>query len=291
MNQGRKFDELESQLNEAEGIIIDLRAELDQAEEQLYEMRNKRMLTEIQNGENTEEHSVKPKGACNGYELLTPSLNLEPESDVHSGDDSPVLDQINEPERFRTTREKSNPCKDSIDIETANVVASNSVSEGNDEQVKKGDVSTVRRSLRKRKLKFWDDVMAACGKHGSHQFKKPHKALPCLPCFSSSKTTRHGEDREKHRTKIESPDHAEVSKELVDTGALPENVELIDVLVKSDGLAAQFELISPSRIECDVAKKHCNYIFSRKWKRKKKSMVYNKKWKKKKSLIYPEKSS
>ncbi|KAL8471485.1 hypothetical protein ACS0TY_028942 [Phlomoides rotata] len=286
-NQERKCDELESQLNEAEGIIMDLRAELDQAEEQLYEIKNKRMLADIQTGDISEEHNVKPMGPCNAYELLTPSLNLGAESDdVHSGDDCPVLDQIKEPGRFMTTGEKSNPCKNSFDLETANAVATNSVLEGNDEKVKNEDVSIVRRSLRKRKLKFWDDVMAACGKQDPLRVKKPRKAFPCLPRLRTTKA----KTREKDGTKIESPDHAEVSKELMDTEALPENKELIGVLVKSDELAAKAELISSSRIECDVAKNHCKYIFSRKWKKKKKSMVYNRKWKKK-SVIYPEKSS
>lgn len=263
---------------------------MEQTEEQLYEMKNKRKLVEMQHGEILEEHSVKPRGTCNGYELPTP-LNLEHKSGVYSGDESPVLDQIKEPEMFRngctqrivTPRKRSNPCKDSTDIEVASAV--NSVLEGNDEQVKKDGVSIIRRSQRKRKLKFWDDIMAACGKKGSNQLKKPRKALSCLPCFDSSKGN--GEDQEKDGTKIEGPDHANASKEILDTEALPENIELIDVLVKADELAANCELISSSRIECDVTKNRGKYIFSKKWKKKKKSMVYNRKWKKRRTPDLP----
>ncbi|KAF3637506.1 endonuclease precursor-like precursor [Capsicum annuum] len=40
-NQERRIDELEAQLNEAEGLIIDLRAELNDVHEKLNEMKNK----------------------------------------------------------------------------------------------------------------------------------------------------------------------------------------------------------------------------------------------------------
>lgn len=347
MSQQRKYDELESQLNEAEGIILDLRAELNQAQEQLDEAKNRKMPAKRQNEENAEEHSIPPKGIYSGYELFTSPFNSGPEfntaggnnllldwstldqkccspakqsvtsnseCDVYSGDNHPVLDQVKEPERFRngcTQRicatetsvvqerfpvgEKLNPSNNSSNIEIVNAVGSTSVLKENLQHGKNEAVSIVRRSLRKRKLKFLDDVITACGLNSSYQFKKPRQAFPHLSCFSTSKVKRRVkcvEDPGEDGTKIESLDHAEVPKELIHTEALPENMELIDVLVKQDELAAAFELASSSRIDCDVeggaaakasnlgyadGKKLCKYTFNRKWK--------------KKSMIYPEKSS
>ncbi|KAI3452361.1 hypothetical protein Pfo_009026 [Paulownia fortunei] len=350
LNQQRKFDELESQLNEAEGIILDLRAELNQAQEQLNEAKNKKQRSTRQN-ENAEVRNITPMGTYSGYELFTSSLNsgpefitvggnnsclewstlnqkcfrpakqsvkFNPECDVYSGDNHPVLDQIKEPELFRngcTQRicatetslvhegfpvgDTSNPCTNSTNIEIVSAVGSTSVLEEKVQHGKNEAVSVVCRSLRKRKLKFWDDVITACGLHRSYQFNKPRQAFPHLSCDNTSKAKRcvkSGEDQfqAEDGTQIEeSLDRAEIpKKELNHTEALPENMELIDVLVKQDELAVMVELTSSSRINCDVeggtatktsnlsyadGKKPFKYTFSRKWK--------------KKSMIYPEKSS
>ncbi|KAL9157647.1 hypothetical protein ABFS82_08G018100 [Erythranthe guttata] len=191
-NQQRKFDELESQLNEAENIIVDLRAELDQAQDQLIEVKNKR-LSYINQKENTESRNTTP--------FSTPSLDwntldekccspakqsteFTPECDVFSGDSHPNLDEIKEPELLKngcTQRicaietllvngEKSDPSK-------IYAVGSTSVSQENVQSGKNEAVSVVRRSHRKRKLKYWDDVIAACGLRNSNQSKKPRHHL------------------------------------------------------------------------------------------------------------------
>ncbi|KAJ8546287.1 hypothetical protein K7X08_018870 [Anisodus acutangulus] len=97
-NQQRRIDELEAQLNEAEGLIIDLRAELHDVHEQLNEVKNKHF------------HYLRPHGkedlVCrnsimeiyqNGWCAI--EMSLEDERS-HSGDDPcfPVkVTQVTEP--------------------------------------------------------------------------------------------------------------------------------------------------------------------------------------------------
>lgn len=283
MNQKKKFEVLESQLNEAEGIILDLREELNQGQERLDKLKKKQLHLKRQNEENAEE---------NGCELLTSSLNPgpEPEPVVYFGDG---LDQVTEPDRFK------NGCTHRTCAEGTYSAGKNAVKNTSrlEEEIQHGNgesVSIVRRSFRKRKLKFWDDVITVCGLQSSHQLKKPRPGSSDLSCLATREMKRcgkHGKDMAEGRPKIESLSDAEVSKELMHTEALPEKMELIDVLVKQDELAATLELTSASRIDCDVedgnadeeasdlsyadGNKLCRYTFNRKWR--------------KKSVVYPEK--
>lgn len=291
MNQKKKFEVLESQLNEAEGIILDLREELNQGQERLDKLKKKQLHMKRQNEENAEECSLKPGVTCNGYELLTSSLNPGPEPVVYFGDG---LDQITEPDRFRNGCTRRTCAAETSLMEETFSAAENAVKNASrlEEKIQHGNgesVSIVRRSVRKRKLKFWDDVITVCGLQSSHQLKKPRQGssdLSCLATREMKRCVKYGKDLAEGRPKIESLTDAEVSKE-----ALPENMELIDVLVKQDELAATLELTSASRIDCDVedetadeeasnlsygdGNKLCRYTFNRKWR--------------KKSVIYPEK--
>ncbi|KAK4417711.1 hypothetical protein Salat_2183800 [Sesamum alatum] len=336
LSQQTRLYELESQLNEAEGIILGLRAELNQAQERLDEAKRNKLPSRSQN-ENEEMRNMTPKDTYSGYELLASSMYSAPESitdrgkisctdtttleqkccipdkqsvnfnmdcDIYSGDDHPFLDQVKVPELLRngcTQRicatetnllqerfpvgDKSNPSNSSTNVHA-------SALEGKIQHGENEPISVVRRSRGKRKLEFWDDVITACALRSSYQIKKPSQA------YNPSKVklcVKSGEDQfqAEGQTRIdESLDLPESPKEeVISTEALPENMELIDVLEKQDELAATFELTSSSRVDCDVeggttkasnlshenGKKPYKYTFSRKWK--------------KKSMIYPKKSS
>lgn len=334
LNQKNKFEELECQLNEAENIILDLREEVNQGQEQLDKLKKNQVLLKRQNEQDADECILKTEVRSSEYELLNSSLNPGPEfstitrnnllsdwSTLDQGCRSSAkqnitlysgcnvgLDEIKESDQLRygcsqrtcvnetslveetfSDVEKLNQSENCTNVESVNAVESTSVL---DEKIQYGNseaASIVRRSVRKRKLKFWDDVIAVCGL----QFKKPRLGSADLSCLGTRKMKRcvkYGEDLAEGGTKIESHDDAEVSKELVKAEALPENMELIDVLVKQDDLAANFELSSASKIECDVedgsaakasnlscgdGSKLCKYTFNRRWR--------------KKSVIYPEK--
>lgn len=255
LDQKNKFEELESQLNEAEEIILDLREELNQGQEQLDKLKKKQDALRLKNEENAEE--------CN---LTAPIIAEAAFSDV----------------------EKLNQRGNCTNVESVNAVQSTSVVKNDIQHGNNEAASIVRRSVRKRKLKFWDDVIAVCGLQSSHQSKKPRngsKEIPCLPTRKMKRCAKNGEDR----AKAEPLTDAEVSKEVKRAEALPENMELVDVLVKQDELAATLKLNSASRIECVVedvpaAKssnlshgdddKLCKYTFNRRLRRK--------------SVIYPE---
>ncbi|KAG8384761.1 hypothetical protein BUALT_Bualt04G0152200 [Buddleja alternifolia] len=326
-NEHRKIDELESQLNEAEEIILDLRAELNQTQEQLDEAKNKK-LPPIRQNENAEVCNVIPNDNYSGYELLTSSLASRSElitvddkstfSNVNFGHNNPTFDQIKEPELFKNgcrqrifasetslvheslvIGDTSNSSNNSTNSENVNVVGSTSVLEEKVQHGKNEPSSVIRRSVRKRKLKFWDDIITACGLRRSHQFKKPRETSQHLSSFSTSKVKQcvksgEGQFQAEDETQVEDNnrlDHVSFpEKKLVHSENLPENMELVDVLVKQDELAATSDLNSSSRIHCDVkgdtatkasnisdSKKPLNYTFSRKWK--------------KNSMIYPEKNS
>ncbi|PIM99785.1 hypothetical protein CDL12_27711 [Handroanthus impetiginosus] len=339
LNQQRKFDELESQLNEAEGIILDLRAELNHAKEQLDES-NKKKLSSMRQNEDAKVHEMTLNGIYSGYELFTDSgpefvpvdgnnscldhSTLDQKccgpvkQSVRFNSEKPTLDQMNEPKLFRygstqkicpaeiglvqvsfPVEENSNPNDNLTNAEIVNAVGSSSVLEENIQQGENEAVPAVRRSLRKRKLKFWDDIITACGLRRAYQFKKPRQAFPHPSCHNSSKAERcinSSEDQFQAEDGIhieESLDHEDFRKEENTCNeVLPANMKLIDVLVKQDDLAATFELTSSSRIACDIegavatkasdpshadGNKLYKYTFSRKWK--------------KKSIIYPEESS
>ncbi|KAL3624192.1 hypothetical protein CASFOL_033008 [Castilleja foliolosa] len=145
LDQHEKIDVLESQLSEAEGIIIDLRAELNQTHEQLYEAKNKKLYFSRDN----ENHSVSD-------ELKEPEL-------LRNGCTQRVF----------ATETSVNPDPNFTDIEIVNgvneLVSEEQFQAGKNEEVA---VSIVRRSTRKRKLKYLDDVMTACGLNRSSRFKK-----------------------------------------------------------------------------------------------------------------------
>ncbi|KAL0377493.1 UNVERIFIED_CONTAM: hypothetical protein Sradi_3054800 [Sesamum radiatum] len=297
---------IDVKLNEAEGIILDLRAELNQAQERLDEAKRHKLPSRKQD-ENEEMRDMTPKGKYNGYELLASSVYSGPESitdrgrvsctdtstleqkcsgpdkksvkfnidcDTYSGDDHPFLDEIKEPEPLRNgctqsicatetnllqegfpVGDESNPSNSATNVEIVHA----SVLEEKPQREKNEPIYVVRRSCGKRKLGFWDDVITACGLRSSYQIKKPSQAFPYLSCYSPSKgelCVKSGEDQfqAEDDTRIkESLDLPESPKEeLISTEAPPKNMELIDVLVKQDELAATFELTSSSRVDCGV---------------------------------------
>ncbi|KAL1538634.1 hypothetical protein AAHA92_27354 [Salvia divinorum] len=328
LKQKNRFEELECQLNEAEGIILDLREELNQGQDQLDKLK-KKVVLKRRNQENAEEYSLTTRVRSEGYELLTSTLNPGPEfistigknyllsdwSALAQGSRGSAkqnvvacLDKIKEFGQFgnggseRTCAnetniaeetfpdvEKLNQSENCTNLESVNAVERTSVLDGNIQYGNSEAASIVRRSVRKRKLKFWDDVIAACGL----QVRKPRSVsaeVSCLGTRKMKKCVKSGEDLAEGGTKIESLDVSEVSKEIFSTEALPENTELVEVLVKQDDLAATSELSSASRIECDVedgaaaepsnhsyddGNKPCIYTFNRRWR--------------KKSTIHPEK--
>ncbi|GFP79297.1 probably inactive leucine-rich repeat receptor-like protein kinase at3g28040 [Phtheirospermum japonicum] len=143
LDQHKKIDVLESQLSEAEGIIIDLRAELNQAHEQLDEAKNKKPHFSRHN----ENHSVP--GQLKEPELFRNGCTQRIFATESSVNPDPNLTVVN-------------GVKESV--------LEDKVQRGKNEEVA---VSIVRRSTRKRKLKYLDDVMTACGLHRSNRFKKP----------------------------------------------------------------------------------------------------------------------
>ncbi|KAK4393053.1 hypothetical protein Sango_1776100 [Sesamum angolense] len=243
LSQQRRLYELESQLNEAEGIILDLRAELNQAQERLDEAKRHKLPSRRQN-ENEEMRNMTPKGTYNSYELLASSAYSGPEC---------ITDRAKFHEGF-PVGDESNPSNSSTNVEIVHA----SVLEEKPQHGKDEPISVVRRSCRKRNVDFWDDVITACGLRSSYQIKKPSQAFSYLSCYSPSKVkscVKSGEDQfqAEDETQIkESLDLPESSKELKSTEVLPQNMELIDVLVKQDELAATFELTSSSRVDCIV---------------------------------------
>lgn len=286
LNQHRKFDELESQLNEAECIILDLRAELNQAQEELVEVKQRKLpCTSLK--EYTELRNMTAKDTCTDNELPRSSLNsvphfstfgsndscldwstldknccspvkehikFTPECDVISGDNHLISDQIKETDLSRNgcteiicaietslvqekfpVGERSNPSNNSANIENVkNDVVSTSVLEEKVQHGNIGAVSIVRRSLRKRKLKCWDDVLTACELHQSYLPKKPHSAFPHLSLHNASQA-KSGDDHFQAEDGIKTEESAECPrKELRRTEGIPENMKLINVLVKQE---------------------------------------------------------
>ncbi|CAA0828455.1 Unknown protein [Striga hermonthica] len=141
LNQRNKIHELESQLNEAEGIIIDLRAELNCVHEQLDETKNKNLhiSRQIENAETLEKNI----------------LNREcPYQSTHSVKVNPDL---------TIARDNSNVVTNSTGIENANAVTGSQAVEERDKCGENEGISIVRRSSRKRKIKFLDDFITVCG--------------------------------------------------------------------------------------------------------------------------------
>ncbi|GER29433.1 organellar single-stranded DNA binding protein 3 [Striga asiatica] len=137
LNQKNKIHELESQLNEAEGIIIDLRAELNSVHEQLDETKNKNLHVSTR-VENTE---ILERGI----------LNRDfPYQSKHSA-------------KVNLDLAKSNVVTNSTGIENVNAVSGSQAVEERAECGENEGISIVRRSSRKRKVKFLDDFITVCG--------------------------------------------------------------------------------------------------------------------------------
>ncbi|KAL2552391.1 uncharacterized protein Fot_06010 [Forsythia ovata] len=144
--------------------------------------------------------------------------------------------------------------------ENINTIENSSWLEGKANLDKSQVVSVVRRSLRKRKPKYWDDVITSCRSSHSHRFKKPGQSLSDLSCFKLNKvecSLKSGDYQLKaeDKTKTEEFDHVAVcpTSESSCPEYLPENdMELMDVLVKLDEQAARLELDSLSQINCDL---------------------------------------
>lgn len=326
INQQRKVDELECQLDEAEGIILELRAELNEAREQLDRAKCRPVLS-LRQSENGKVSCTTAKDNISGYEQFTeppvsdPELlngkyfgldkrspDVNSECHIYSVDSHQNLTPIKEPDVLKNgctqavhmtenivsedlpLGEKLDPFDNSANVEGMNIVGSASVSVENVPHGKSEDVSVVRRSIRKRKLKHWDEVMSAC----SHQVKKARLAISSLSCCKIKKVRHRVESGDKLKT----DDKTQIGKNLDCVKENPNDelrlngnppgtdTELIDVLVKQDEHDAMFGLDNASKIDCDVncaiaseASNLCcddcervfKYTFSRK---RKDSMIY-----------------
>ncbi|XP_073296150.1 uncharacterized protein [Primulina huaijiensis] len=245
INQQRKVDELECQLDEAEGIILELRAELNEAREQLDQAKHRPVLSlrQSENGKvsytaaeyNISGNEQLTEPLLSGPELLTGdgkhfrldkrSQDVNSECLVYSVDSQQNLTHITEPDMLRNgctlavrmtemnivsedlpLGEKLDPFEDSTNVECMNIVGSASVSVANIvPHGKSEDVSVVRRSIRKRKLKHWDEVISACS-----QFKKARLAISSLSCCKRKKV-RH---RVESGDKLNTDDNTQIGKSL-----------------------------------------------------------------------------
>ncbi|KAL6520336.1 hypothetical protein OROMI_032516 [Orobanche minor] len=208
LNQHKKIDVLESQLNEAEGIIIDLRAELNQAHERLDEAKNEKLYFSRQN-----ENAEVPEGTDSGYcEFSTICGNSTSEwsmldqigcsRKIHAAETSLGQD------RFLVVDDESNPNANLTNVEIVNGDGASVIEEQARYVKDDGVVSIVRRSFRKRKSKFLCDVFTACGLDQSCKLKKP-RSFPNLSCCDTSNvksSVESGEDR------FESEDGTEIKK-------------------------------------------------------------------------------
>ncbi|KZV17228.1 hypothetical protein F511_20759 [Dorcoceras hygrometricum] len=328
-NQKRKVDELECQLDEAEGIILELRAELNEAQEQLDQAKQRPVLSS-RLSENGKLTYMAAKDNMSGYEQFTEPLMSGPElltfdgehfsldkrsQDVNSEchvylvDSHQNLSPIEEPVMLRNgctqavhTTEmnivsedllhggKLDPFEDSTNGEGN--VGSASMLVDNVPHGKSEDVSVVRRSIRKRKLKDWDEVMSAC----SYQFKKARLAISSLSCCKSKKVRLCVESGDKLKSDgktqtgksldcvEENPnDELRYNKNPTDTG-----IELIDVVVKQDELDAMFGLDNASNIDCDVTCAIATESFNHCYEDRERVFKYTFSRKRKDSTIYPE---
>ncbi|XP_073294026.1 uncharacterized protein [Primulina huaijiensis] len=328
INQQRKVDELECQLDEAEGIILELRAELNEAQEQLDQAKRRPVLS-LRQSENGKVSYTAAKDNVSGYEQFTeppvsgPELltidgkhfgldkrspDVNSECHIYSVDSHQNLTPIKETDVLGNgctqavhmtentvsedlpLGEKLDPFENSTNVERMNIVESASASVENVPRGKSEDVSVVRRSIRKRKLKHWDEVMSAC----SHQFKKARLAISTLSCCKIKKVRHSVESGDKLKTDdktqiVKNLDCAEENSndELRHNENPPDtDIELIDVLVKQDEHDVIFGLDSASKIDrdvncaiateasnlcCDDCERVFKYTFSRK---RKDSMIY-----------------
>ncbi|XP_057769486.1 uncharacterized protein LOC130989529 [Salvia miltiorrhiza] len=199
LDQKNKFEVLECQLNEAEGIILDLREELNHGQEQLDKLKKKQVVLKRQNEQNADECSLTMKVRSSGYELLISSLNPGPEfstitrnnllsdwSTLDQGSQSSAkqnvnlysesnagLDEIKESDQFesgcaqRTCANETTLVEENFSdvekliqsencttVEHVNAFESTSVLDENIQYGNSEAPSIVRRSVRKRKLKF-----------------------------------------------------------------------------------------------------------------------------------------
>ncbi|XP_073125077.1 uncharacterized protein [Henckelia pumila] len=331
INQQRKVDELECQLDEAEGIILELRAELNEAQEQLDQAKHRPVISLRQNEngkvsytaakDNTSGYENFTEPPASGPELLTvdgkhfgldnQSPGVNSECHIYSVDSHQNLTPIKELDMFRnectqavhTTEnidsealgEKLDPFENSTNVESMNIVGSASVSVENVPHGKSENVSVVRRSIRKRKLKHWDEVMSAC----SHQFKKARLAISSLSCCKSKKV-RHGVES---GYKLKTDDKTQIGKNL---NCVEENqdvelrhnenppdmgIELIDVLVKQDEHDPMFGLDNASKFDCDVNCAIATEASNISCDDRERVFKYTFSRKRKDSMIYPESKS
>ncbi|CAA2967040.1 Hypothetical predicted protein [Olea europaea subsp. europaea] len=395
LNLQRRIDELESQLNEAEGIILDLRGELNQVQEELVGAKNKNVhllrVNDVkrpdldvitlenelcgsmkQNAKWNSEHDIccvdspvlssiitsskEPELCRNGcsqrihaIETILVDEKLPSINDSHSTLNSEMAgagaeltipsSKIEKLElmqnlrigakhqslkscklrrrRTQTGKAKAKSCKNSRrpylkphqtcsaishcrsfscvgnDFGLASTINDNintiANSCGLEEKVNFDNnqvVSVVRRSLRKRKPKYWGDVVSSCRLIHSHRLKKPHPDLSYSMSNKVECSLKSGNNQLKaeDKTKNNQYDHGTVF--LNSESSCPENQpendkELMDVLVKLDEQAAQLDLDSFSQINCNLtggkisgknnirqadSERHFKYTFSRKRK-------------------------
>nr|GMC97289.1 uncharacterized protein LOC109158327 isoform X1 [Ipomoea batatas] len=381
INQQRRIDELEAQLNEAEGLVVDLRAELNLVREELGEAKKKKkkktkivkddpalssMITKYKEAEMYRNGFVQRISAV---EMSTADEKLQPGDDPSFGAHSKPIRECSEtkadvhveaslktmkkmenhmhqlkgnvkkdrPTRFhgKIRRRKSCHGKAKANLQrclhnghlkskqpllatnTGNKIDPRGFTATNVEKINTLDNSCVlgekvqqsiaqsalvRRSVRKRKIKYWDDAASVWRAHDYHSNQCRKVSQPCHKSKPVKCNVKFTEDRLESQSVVEIEDHAdciasqhapeELNRESEcthnTTGGITELHRLIDmpVALKQDSHATPLKLeskllISDSDVKTsqrsDVTldqtdtEGRLRYTFSR--KRKKNSLI------------------
>ncbi|XP_019161804.1 PREDICTED: uncharacterized protein LOC109158327 isoform X2 [Ipomoea nil] len=277
INQQRRIDELEEQLNEAEGLVVDLRAELNLVRDELGEAKKKKkkktmivkddpvlssMITKYKEAEmyrngfmerisavemSTADEKLQPgDDPCFGAHSKPIRECTETKADVHVEASLKIMKKMenhihqlkgnvkkDRPTRFhgKIRRRKSCHGKAKANLQrcrnyssTGNKIDPRGFTATNVEKINTLDNSCVlgekvqqsiaqsalvRRSVRKRKIKYWDDAASVWRSHDFHSNQCRKVSQPCHKSKPVKCNVKFTEDRLESQSVVEIENHAE----------------------------------------------------------------------------------
>ncbi|KAI3722366.1 hypothetical protein L2E82_33402 [Cichorium intybus] len=213
-SQQKRIQELDSQLNETEEVIVDLRAKLRHAHERLEEVKNSQTLqsnepSENKHMDNSETTPLKKKLDMTEH-FKSSSEAKENTFFIGNPKLSSTINGSKEPELYRNGYTHRIRAIERNLLDEKNI--SDKILTENSEQ----SSCTLRRSIRKRKVRCWDEISSLFKtrpakkysdndnvKFNEHEHKLKslaemnHTILPISPSINSFEETKYGEN-EKH---------------------------------------------------------------------------------------------
>ncbi|KAI3793973.1 hypothetical protein L1987_36597 [Smallanthus sonchifolius] len=178
LDQQKRIEDLDAQLNETEKVIVDLRAEIRNAHERLEEMKNSHMLQSngpsenkhlIQENTDVTEHfrcySQCSKNYNPAKEVTTSAIARNLDQNINGSEAFSTNSRVSEDQTVKTQRlpnsfryAQSTHRLSRFYHEKLNLKEKSSKSDAKLTENNENSACTLRRSIRKKKVRYWDEI-------------------------------------------------------------------------------------------------------------------------------------